>query len=1142
VSERTQSADILVVAATSDENRVVREVEADWTYNDALHCSVREDSYGIRWALAQPVDMGVEATATLASDLVARLRPRCLAMVGVCAGCPGKTRLGDVVVASRLFRYDVGKLRRGIVEGKPTEDVFHDIQTYNLDSRWYREIDRFEWDWSSHSFHFPRPKPMAEQEAWLLAQIGSDGSTVSVLEERDEYCPDWTAVVDRLLEREWIVRRGQKLFRTKEGDDELDALRVRYPNALPREVPHPDVHLAPMATGSKVIEDSSLFATIHKYVRKALAVDMEASAIGHIAEHAKVEHSIVVKGVQDFATPEKDDRYREYAAEAAYRVLSSILPRLLRTGADDVSGSNDYSIDHRRMDDILSTVFNRRRRIVSDDKGTDFSSGRRIKFELWLVENPKPEHVLILYPHINLGQTMQRFMELSVDCGEEVRSLTILRIGNKTKSRAAPREITEQLGGIALSYFLLQDFIRDFGIDRRLVQKREVWEEPYYVDQPVYLDTEPPEKIHDRALLYLDDQLSAGGHSAAILVHAEGGDGKSSLSYALVNRINRKSDEDGQCAILLRIDEIREDLSGDRVRNHRVSSLYDIYELFSITKGEIYPRVSRAEFEVAVLSGNLIVVVDGLDELFTVFQDDFDREHFVQSLELLHKQLGEARVVLTSRGNVLKDILEQGGSPVLSVLRLRGFSSSECDRYFRTRFRREEDSGESVRVCLSRVGSLLSLAGVDRLSPFVVDLVAHEYEAAAPSQRGEDQSDGDWAGPGDNYPNSDSLTDRVVFNYLKRERDRQRTEVSPAALVELLTEIAADHGPTVSRVKFEDIVDIYFEKQAATVLAQLLVNPLLRAQGEAIAFRYNFLYGYFLALYVMRAIAESAGGVNPVRLPVFSRLAEGRDAVYRDVLSYVRTRKSVIDYAGTFQALRARLQEEPRAAARAISFFAHLFVDQNEGASNREVSQALLEFFRDARRAATVSDLHIVGSLIPLDFSGLDVLHSSFRDFREFLRSNFKGAHFSGCEIEMELEGVQMPGSVTSDTFDDTCRIGALSEYVKHGVTVNAGMRERILRRFFREFLQGNAFVERRVAELRFGMNAREGEFPRYFREGCRQHVLYRSEDGARCGVSQPGRRLVANFLNNGRLDRKLRKIMDCIEVQDMGHGSEYSR
>jgi nucleoside phosphorylase len=64
----------------------------------------------LRLALVRAFAMGVEAAGHAAATLTQYFRPRCLAMCGVCAGRPDWTNLGDVIIADRVWRYDVGEL------------------------------------------------------------------------------------------------------------------------------------------------------------------------------------------------------------------------------------------------------------------------------------------------------------------------------------------------------------------------------------------------------------------------------------------------------------------------------------------------------------------------------------------------------------------------------------------------------------------------------------------------------------------------------------------------------------------------------------------------------------------------------------------------------------------------------------------------------------------------------------------------------------------------------------------------------------------------------------------------------------------------------------------------------------------------
>jgi nucleoside phosphorylase len=326
----TQEVDVLIVTAVKDEQDVVLRLEDDWQDQEdksGFTYFTRRDEGGLSWALARAADMGPELAANVATRLVSTLKPRCLAMVGVCAGWRAKVQLGDVIIAERLFRYDAGKLR-AFREGKEREEeVFHDIRTYNLDPRWSAED--FSHDWINKIRIYARPVGYRGQEQWVLEALSAASTSGTAPQDRAErktQCPDWTDVISRLEKRN-VIQIDGGLCLTDSGHNFLREMHDRYPDGFPPERTFPKSFVAPMATGNRVVEDDELFPAIHQYLRKTLGVDMEGAAVAAVAEIEGLERCLVVKAVQDHADREKDDRYRNYAIEASYRFLADFLRR-----------------------------------------------------------------------------------------------------------------------------------------------------------------------------------------------------------------------------------------------------------------------------------------------------------------------------------------------------------------------------------------------------------------------------------------------------------------------------------------------------------------------------------------------------------------------------------------------------------------------------------------------------------------------------------------------------------------------------------------------------------------------------------------------------------------------------------------------
>jgi nucleoside phosphorylase len=85
----------------------------------------------ITLALAVATRMGGIPASGVASALMERLEPGCLAMSGVCAGNRADLALGDVVIAQTVFQYD---------EGKQTDKGFQgDLFPTPMESRFVRQ-------------------------------------------------------------------------------------------------------------------------------------------------------------------------------------------------------------------------------------------------------------------------------------------------------------------------------------------------------------------------------------------------------------------------------------------------------------------------------------------------------------------------------------------------------------------------------------------------------------------------------------------------------------------------------------------------------------------------------------------------------------------------------------------------------------------------------------------------------------------------------------------------------------------------------------------------------------------------------------------------------------------------------------------
>lgn len=292
----------------------------------------------LHFLATQTGDMGSVATVTALLPLVERYNPGCIAMCGVCAGRPGKTQLGDVVAAERLFFHDTGK--------QGPDGIAQDLKTYNLRDDWKVAIEHFDFQtlYQREAWWNERPIPHLWQEHWVLTCLLANCNPTA-LQDRVKFCPQWEHVLKSLWDQ-GLLKKG-KLELTMRGRAHAEKRQVLHPEGIPDLSPSGKalpfkVHVAPMGSGNKVIEDEKIWGFISGHMRKALGLEMEAAALGALADTLRERRldALVMKGVMDFANHGRDDHFKEFAARASAECLIAFLREQLSRadGSAEVRG------------------------------------------------------------------------------------------------------------------------------------------------------------------------------------------------------------------------------------------------------------------------------------------------------------------------------------------------------------------------------------------------------------------------------------------------------------------------------------------------------------------------------------------------------------------------------------------------------------------------------------------------------------------------------------------------------------------------------------------------------------------------------------------------------------------------------------
>lgn len=740
--------------------------------------------------------------------------------------------------------------------------------------------------------------------------------------------------------------------------------------------------------------------------------------------------------------------------------------------------TSDRAYEFTRVEELIRVNHPNRRTIVSVEEGTDFSGANRIKYELWETRSPAVSYFLALHANVNIQQTAQHAANRLVTAGIRPSDITVLRhrVGRPEQDLIASAFLEKKLQ-TRIHECTYKEYIWDYCIDETLKTIDPPSPIENYTNQGLtYASNETGEIVRvESALDHIVGVLQKPSNVSAHLVVAPGGMGKTSLCLSVAKQLHFRNDLRSS-VILIQAESIKKYVAKRGLVQSRIETVYDIYELYA--KYQEYGKLfDRSTFDLAVVCGNLTVIIDGLDELSSLFQERFNVVAFLESLKQLHDQLGSSNILLTSRNSL---VVEESGLEALAVERyeLLGFDTESCKRYVTRRLQGYETSTNLIQKVMNQIGKIRIRDNEDRIIPFLADISTTVVEDELRDGENQGFDIRDDLTP---YPSNNGVTDHIVYSILRREQTRHNLEIPINEIVELISDLVVDFGKRWPLEEMQDRLKILYETRAQSILGKLLLNPLFVVQNGDIELRYSFLGSYFEVLLMLRGLLNSSLEAGYIR--ALSRLnPESEEA--RDLKVYFL--EHLADVEDAIRSMIPKLRSQAlscestpsslidRETARgAISALLAVYFGMQKLAIDVTTSK-LLSFYgvpENTNSLRTLEGLFIRGSFPPLDFSNLIISSSKFQEYKNLWACRFKDTKFMYSVFEDCFDLTCGNTQLDSSMIDGTCDLGDLREAFVMAKATKAEEQAMIyeeVNRFLHSFFRGDRFIDNKREYIKF--------------------------------------------------------------------------
>ncbi len=785
--------------------------------------------------------------------------------------------------------------------------------------------------------------------------------------------------------------------------------------------------------------------------------------------------------------------------------------------------------DLTKIEDFLKINHKKRQLVFNKSETTDYSSNNRIKFELWETKSPAIDHYLFIFDGVVLKPTIHHLCELLKRDGINISRLTVLRSGRGEKGYLK-KLFDENKIKLKFEEITFSDYIWEYCIDDDSKIKSKIYKQKFFIDQPlIAIDEESESK--GAAFEFLKNKLNGDIQSSANIIIAPGGTGKTTLCQYVASEYQNP---DMAVSVFIQSEELRENGQINSYENVKIESVYDLYEVYSqvlTEQGSSHFTYDRTTFEVALITGRLVLVIDGMDEIISLFPERFNLDLFLDSIEDLNKQLASCKIVITSRNDVF-DLSLMKKYENLNKYYLFGFDESACNQYLRRRFKSFEHSEVMIKKVIRNIKPLIESDENERVLPFVVDLLSSLVED---SEHDPEDSTFNLSFDGKKYESNEEITDYLVYSVLRRESQRQKIEIPVEDVLEIFLEIASTHKDSFSKEDLKDVIEIFNDDNLDELLAKLLRNPLVVVDGNRCRFKYNFISDYFKSLYIINSINSNTNSEDFIK--IIAKNAYGDNEVMAGVIKYYRDKHtSLYEHCKKIiEKVRETIKPSDVTSKndtkfRSIAFLTKLVSHSSEAKISKEsFTNILIRIFGGTLE---LKNLAIYGDSHRLDLKNIQIIDSRFIGYKNFPRANFenttiKNSFFDSCYSEITSSGFK------KEIFQ-SCRLGDLEgaiESAEEKTEKGRDLVENELRNFLNSFFHRGAFTDKKIRYIK--MSTRIKSINRAFlNKLVKEDVLDIKVEKASENyyiISPQYEDSVYGFLSNNKIDRRIEKILQYI-------------
>lgn len=325
------------------------------------------------------------------------------------------------------------------------------------------------------------------------------------------------------------------------------------------------------------------------------------------------------------------------------------------------------------------------------------------------------------------------------------------------------------------------------------------------------------------------------GATPILVIKGSGGIGKTTLAKYISDiflQINKKSKVIfiESKVIVSKLNGQEEEIESDTI------NLYNLYEAATPDSNE---RLSKDVFKLNFDAGNILIVIDGLDEIISNVRK-FKADEFLNSIEKFTDEIHDGKLIITCRSYFWE--ANKYTSNLIQSIEILPFNKDQAAKFFKASFPNDEKKVERC-ISISKEFSFPTVDGVEEYQPYALDVI----RLIINSQRELLERDASF---NSNVLEQKNRRDYILFRICNRELDRVN-QISVDDQIKFFTHLAVTNRGILKSENFrQEVFDSLGREINDTNIEAFKGHPLLHKLDSYFRFKYDFFIDYFRNIYI----------------------------------------------------------------------------------------------------------------------------------------------------------------------------------------------------------------------------------------------------------------------------------------------------